>query len=311
MTHVATLVGARGAETLTSELLQAAARRLPGAGEPVILAPGEAADIPFAPGAAHGNRADGAFADAGYCKAAVSVLRLGLGSAAVDIFVQPQRNRRKKLLLADMDSTMIGQECIDELADFVGLKEKVAAITERAMRGEIAFEPALRERVSLLAGLDANVVDKAIEERITLTSGGRELVQTMRAHGAYTALVSGGFTLFTSRIAEKLGFDENRANELLVLGGVFVGAVVEPILGKAQKLATLEELTASHNLTPEETMAIGDGANDLSMLEAAGLGVAYRAKPAVASAAQARVDHGDLTALLFAQGFSAHEFVTE
>ena len=139
---------------------------------------------------------------------------------------------------------MIGQECIDELADFVGLKEKVAAITERAMRGEIAFEPALRERVSLLAGLDANVVDKAIEERITLTPGGRELVQTMRAHGAYTALVSGGFTLFTSRIAEKLGFDENRANELLVLGGVFVGAVVEPILGKAQKLATLEELTA-------------------------------------------------------------------
>ena len=311
MTHVATLVGAPGARTITPELLQAAARRLPGAGAPVFLAPGEAADIPFAPGAAHGNRDDAAFADAAYCKAAVSVLRLGLGSAPVDIFVQPLQNRRKKLLLADMDSTMIGQECIDELADFVGLKEKVAAITERAMRGEIAFEPALRERVSLLAGLDVGVVDKALEDRITLIPGGRELVRTMRAHGAYTALVSGGFTLFTSRIAEKIGFDENRANELVVRNGVFVGATVEPIFGKADKLAALEELTEKKELAIEETMAIGDGANDLDMLEAAGLGVAYRAKPAVASAAQARVEHGDLTALLYAQGFSAGEFVRE
>ena len=311
MTHVATLVGAPGAQTLNSELLQAAARRLPGAGQPIILAPHEAADIPFAPGAAHGNRAEAAFADAGYCRAAVSVLRLALGGAPVDIFVQPQANRRKKLLLADMDSTMIGQECIDELADFVGLKEKVAAITERAMRGEIAFAPALRERVSLLAGLDAGVVDKAIAERITLTPGGRALVQTMRAHGAYTALVSGGFTLFTAPIAAKIGFDENRANELLVMGGVFVGGVVEPILGKAEKLKTLLELTEQHKLTTEETMAIGDGANDLAMLEAAGLGVAYRAKPAVASAAQARVDHGDLTALLYAQGYRVQEFARD
>jgi phosphoserine phosphatase len=310
MTHVATLVGAPGAQTLNSELLQAAARRLPGAGEPLFLAPGEAADIPFAPGAAHGNRAEAAFADAGYCRAAVSVLRLTLGDAPVDIFVQPKLHRRKRLLLADMDSTMIGQECIDELADFVGLKDKVAAITERAMRGEIAFEPALRERVALLAGLDAGVVDKAIAERITLTPGGRTLVRTMRAHGAYTALVSGGFTLFTAPIAEMIGFDENRANELLVLGGVFVGGVVEPILGKAEKLATLLELTEQHKLAREETLAIGDGANDLAMLEAAGLGVAYRAKPAVASAAQARVDHGDLTALLYAQGFLAREFVS-
>jgi phosphoserine phosphatase len=311
MTHVATLVGAAGARTLTPEVLAAAAQRLPGAGEPVILAPGEAADITFAPGAAHGNRADGAFADAGYCKAAVSVLRLGLGSAPLDIFVQPVEGRRKKLLLADMDSTMIGQECIDELADFVGLKAKVAAITERAMRGEIAFEPALRERVALLAGLDAGVVDKAIEERITLTPGGATLVRTMRAQGAYTALVSGGFTLFTSRIGAIIGFDENRANVLLVENGRLVGAVQEPILGKAAKLATLEDLAARLQLTPDETMAIGDGANDLAMLEAAGLGVAFRAKPAVAAAAQARVDHADLTALLYAQGFSAEEFVTE
>ncbi|MGO9941570.1 MAG: phosphoserine phosphatase SerB [Rhodoblastus sp.] len=311
MTHVATLVGAPGAGTLTPEILAAAAKRLPGAGKPVILAPGEAADIPFAPGAAHGNRADGAFADAAYCKAAVSVLQLGLGAQPLDIFVQPLEGRRKKLLLADMDSTMIGQECIDELADFVGLKAKVAAITERAMRGEIAFEPALRERVALLAGLDAGVVDKAIEERITLTSGGTALVRTMRAHGAYTALVSGGFTLFTSRIAEKIGFDENRANILLVERGKFVGKVLEPILGKAAKLATLQDLAARKELELNETLAIGDGANDLAMLEAAGLGVAYRAKPAVATAAQARVEHGDLTALLFAQGFRAEEFVME
>jgi phosphoserine phosphatase len=310
MTHVATLVGAAGAQTLTPEALAAAAKRLPGAGEPVILAPGEAADIPFAPGAAHGNRADGAFADAGYCKAAMSVLRLGLGSAPLDIFVQPLEGRRKKLLLADMDSTMIGQECIDELADFVGLKERVAAITERAMRGEIAFEPALRERVALLAGLDAGVVDKAIAERITLTPGGVTLVRTMRAHGAYTALVSGGFTLFTARIAALIGFDEDRANVLLVEQGQLVGAVQEPILGKAAKLATLEDLAARLQLSLQETMAIGDGANDLAMLEAAGIGVAFRAKPAVAVAAQARVDHSDLTALLYAQGFHAEEFVT-
>ncbi|MGO8739513.1 phosphoserine phosphatase SerB [Rhodoblastus sp.] len=309
MTHVATLIGAPGAQALTSHLLAAAAQRLPGAGEAIVLSAGEAADIPFAPGAAHGNRDDGAFADAAYCRAAVSVLRLGLGGAPVDIFVQPVEGRRKKLLLADMDSTMIGQECVDELADFAGLKEMVAEITERAMRGEIAFEPALRERVALLAGLDAGVVDKAIQERITLTPGGRALVQTMRAHGAYTALVSGGFTVFTARVGEAIGFHENRANILEIENGRIAGRVAEPILGKAAKLATLKELTATHGLTHHETLAIGDGANDLAMLEEAGLGVAYHAKPAVAAAAQARVDHGDLTALLYAQGFARRDFV--
>ncbi|WP_298356322.1 phosphoserine phosphatase SerB [Rhodoblastus sp.] len=311
MTHVATLVGAPGAEILTPDLLAAAAKRLPGAGAPLTLSPGEAADIPFAPGAAHGNRDDGSFADAAYCRAASSVLRLGLGAAPVDIFVQPLEGRRKKLLLADMDSTMIGQECVDELADFVGLKDMVAEITERAMRGEVAFEPALRERVALLAGLDAGVVDKAIEERITLTPGGRALVQTMRAHGAYTALVSGGFTLFTAPICEAIGFHESRANVLEIENGRLAGRVAEPILGKAAKLATLKELTAAHGLAPHETLAIGDGANDLAMLEEAGLGVAFHAKPAVAAAAQARVDHGDLTALLYAQGYRKQDFVNE
>ncbi|MCW2317804.1 phosphoserine phosphatase [Rhodoblastus acidophilus] len=310
MTHVATLVGAADAQTISPDLIAAAARRLPGARDPEILAPNRAADIPFAPGAAHGNPDDGSFADVGYCRAAADVLRMTLGGAPVDIFVQPRAWRRKKLFLADMDSTMIGQECIDELADFVGLKEKVAAITERAMRGEIAFEPALRERVALLKGLDVSVVDEAIATRIVPNPGGRELVMTMRAHGAYAALVSGGFTVFTSAIAEKLGFQENRANVLKIEDGKFLGEVEEPVLGKAAKLAALLELRGLLELAPEETLAVGDGANDLDMLEAAGLGVAFRAKPAVASAAHARIDHSDLTALLFAQGYRLDEFVS-
>jgi len=310
MTHVATLVGAPGAEALTPEILAAAASRLPGALQPVVLARGEAADIPFAPGAAHGNHSDGAFADAAYCRAAMSVLRLGLGDAPIDVFVQPAAGRRKKLLLADMDSTMIGQECIDELADFVGLKAHVAAITEQAMRGEIAFEPALRARVALLEGLAETIVDRLVTERITLTPGGPALVATMRANGAHTALVSGGFTLFTSKIAAMIGFHENRANVLLVEAGRFTGFVAEPILGRAAKREALVELREWLALTPGETLAVGDGANDLAMLAEAGLGVAFRAKPAVAAAAHARIDHSDLTALLYAQGYRREEFVT-
>lgn len=309
LTHVATLVAAPGAGLLTDKLIAACQNRLPGAGDALVLSPDEAVDLPFAPGAAHGNRDDASFADAAYCRAATSVLKLALGGAKVDIFVQPLAHRRKKLLLADMDSTMIGQECIDELADFVGLKAQVSDITERAMRGEIAFEPALRERVALLKGLDASVVDEAIRDRISLTPGGRALVATMRAHGAFCALVSGGFTVFTQKIAEKIGFDDNRANILLIENGRFLGEVAEPILGKAAKLAALLDYSMRRGLSRDETLAIGDGANDLAMLEAAGLGVAFRAKPAVAAAAQARIDHGDLTALLFAQGFARHEFV--
>jgi phosphoserine phosphatase len=207
-----------------------------------------------------------------------------------------------------MDSTMIGQECIDELADFVGLKAHVAAITERAMRGEIEFEPALRERVALLKGLPVDVIDKVIEERITLTPGGRELVATMRAHGAYTCLISGGFTLFTKTIAEKIGFQENRGNELIVHDGKLTGEVKEPILGRDAKLATLIELREGFDLDNIDTLVVGDGANDLGMVQEAGLGVAYHAKPAVAAAAAARIDYGDLTALLYAQGFTREAF---
>jgi phosphoserine phosphatase len=204
---------------------------------------------------------------------------------------------------------MIGQECIDELADLVGKKAEVAEITERAMRGELVFETSLRARVALLAGLAADVVDRVIAERIKLTPGGTELVRTMRANGAYTALVSGGFTLFTSQIAARIGFHENRANTLLIEGGAFTGKVAEPILGREAKFETLVELRAAKGLVREETMAVGDGANDLSMIQEAGLGVAYHAKPAVAAAAGARIDHGDLTALLYAQGYRRDEFV--
>jgi phosphoserine phosphatase len=223
--------------------------------------------------------------------------------------VQPRALRRKKLFLADMDSTMIDQECIDELADFAGLKAHVAGITERAMRGDIEFEPALRERVALLRGLPVSAIHEVLKTRITATPGGRELVMTMRAHGAYTCLISGGFTLFTRAVAAEIGFQENRANELLTGDGKLTGEVREPILGRAAKLATLIELREAFDLDDIDTLVIGDGANDLGMIEAAGLGVAYHAKPAVAAAAAARIDHGDLTALLYAQGYRRDEFV--
>ena len=218
-------------------------------------------------------------------------------------------HRRKRLFLADMDSTMIEQECIDELAGTLGLKDRVAAITERAMRGEIAFEPALRERVALLKDIPVGAVDGLIAEHLTLTPGGRTLVRTMRAHGAHTCLVSGGFTLFTGPIAAMIGFDEHRSNVLGVADGRLTGRVEDPIVGKAEKRATLIALRGDLGLGAAETLAVGDGANDLDMLGEAGLGVAFRAKPAVAAAARVRVEHGDLTALLYLQGYAAAEFV--
>jgi phosphoserine phosphatase len=236
-------------------------------------------------------------------------LRQARGDLPIDIVVQPQAARRKKLFLADMDSTVIGQECVDELADLAGLKARVAAITERAMRGEIEFEPALRERVALLKGLPVSAIDEVLNKRITPTPGGRELVATMRAHGAYTCLISGGFTLFTRAVAAMIGFQEDRANELKVEDGKLTGEVAEPILGRAAKLATLVELREAFDLDDIDTLAVGDGANDLDMVREAGLGVAYHAKPAVAAAAATRIDHGDLTALLYAQGYRRDEFV--
>jgi phosphoserine phosphatase len=239
-------------------------------------------------------------------------VRAAVPGACVDVVVQPAGGRRKKLLLTDMDSTMIGQECIDELADYVGVKPQVAAITERAMRGEIDFAPALRARVALLKGLPATVVDEVIKDRIRLTPGARTLVATMRGNGAYACLVTGGFTLFTERIAAMLGFDESRANRLaLDADGRLTGEVCEPIFGREAKLSTLRELTERFRLRPDETLVAGDGANDIAMIEAAGLGVAYHAKPKVAAAAAASIQHGDLTALLYAQGYRCQEFVEE
>jgi len=233
-----------------------------------------------------------------------------IAGAPIDLVIQDQDTRRKKLLIADMDSTMIGQECIDELAAEVGLKDKVAAITARAMNGEIAFEPALRERVALLKGLPISVVDEVIAKRITLTPGGMELIATMKAKGYYTALVSGGFTVFTSRIAATLGFDENRANILLEENGHLTGFVAEPILGKQAKVDALEDISKKLGISPEEAMAVGDGANDLGMLHLAGAGVALHAKPAVAAEAKIQINHADLSALLYIQGYRKTDFVT-
>jgi len=237
-----------------------------------------------------------------------SRLQQALSGTPVDIVVQQNASRRKKILIADMDSTMIDQECIDELADEVGLKERVAAITARSMNGEIAFEPALRERVALLADLDTAVVGRIIANRITLAAGGRELVSTMKAAGAYAALVSGGFDVFTGPIAAKLGFDENRANRLLTKGDRLVGTVAEPILGRAAKAEALHDISARLGLTPADAIAVGDGANDLDMIRLAGSGVALHAKPAVAAEAGIRIDHGDLTALLYLQGYRRSDF---
>ena len=226
----------------------------------------------------------------------------------LDVNCVPAANRRKRVLLADMDSTMIGQECIDELADLAGVGERVAAITARAMSGEIGFDGALEERVALLEGLDEGALARVRDERLTFTPGGRELVATMRANGARTVLVSGGFTAFTGWVAERLGFDQHRANVLEVAEGRLTGTARKPYLGRAAKVEALEEVTAALGLTPADALCVGDGANDLGMIERAGLGVALHAKPAVAEAAPCRIDHGDLSALLFLQGYAREEF---
>jgi phosphoserine phosphatase len=293
MTHVATFIAPNA---LHSRALEKARALLPFSQTPVWLADGIAADIPFSAQ----NQIDQRALAARLCEAV---------GPRIDVVVQPVAHRRKKLFLADMDSTMIEQECIDELAAYVGLKEHVAAITERAMRGDIAFEPALRERVALLKGLPISAVDEVTDKHISLTPGGRALVMTMRAHGAHTCLVSGGFTLFTNRIAAAIGFDATHANVLKVEGDRLAGAVEEPIFGRVSKLETLRTLRARLGLAREESLVAGDGANDLDMILDAGLGVAYHAKPKVAEAAAARIDHADLTALLYAQGYRREEFV--
>lgn len=231
-----------------------------------------------------------------------------LQQQGVDLVIQPTANRRKKMLLADMDSTMIQQECIDELADEAGVGAHVADITARAMNGELDFEAALTERVGLLRDLPESVIGQVLASRITYMPGGMALVKTMKAQGAYAALVSGGFTAFTAQVAEALGFDENRANTLLVADGKLTGDVARPILGKAAKVTALEEITARLGISEADVLAVGDGANDLGMLGRAGAGVALHAKPSVQAQCDIRINHGDLTALLYIQGYARAEF---
>ena len=231
-----------------------------------------------------------------------------LQAQGVDLVIQPAADRRKRMLIADMDSTMIWQECIDELAAEAGVGAQVAGITARAMNGELDFEAALVERVGLLKGLETSVIDTVLADRITLMPGGSDLVATMRANGAHATLVSGGFVQFAGQIAARLGFDEYRANTLLAEAGKLTGDVARPILGRDAKVAALTETAARLSLTPDQVMAVGDGANDLGMLELAGTGVALHAKPAVAAQCDIRINHGDLTALLFIQGYRRDDF---
>jgi phosphoserine phosphatase len=290
---VATLIADPSTEPLSEATVDRAAQALNGIERRRWLDEGVAADLVFT----------------GDLKAKRAALESALSGDAIDVIVQPLAHRRKRLLIADMDSTLIGQECVDELAARVGVGERVAAITERAMRGEVAFAPALRERVALLQGLPETVIQDVLKDRITLSRGARTLVRTMRANGAYVAIVSGGFRQFTGAIRERLGADEDRANVLMIEGGRLTGQVMEPILGQDAKLRALKEIAAAIGLALDDTLAVGDGANDLPMLQAAGLGIAYRAKPKVAAGADARVERTDLSALLYAQGFARKDFV--
>jgi len=290
MQYVLTLIAARAATTLTGAAI-ARVRDATGGDAPNMLSPGEAIDIPVP------------------AVPPTLLVQAALEGAPVDAITTPVANRRKRLLVADMDSTIVTGETLDELAAFAGLKQRIAAITARAMNGELDFKAALRERVAMLAGLKLDALERTWE-RVQLTDGARELVATMRANGAYAVLVSGGFTFFTSRVAALCRFHEHRSNTLLDDGTALIGRVAEPILDRDSKLATLTGLAAERDLLPADTLAVGDGANDLDMLQAAGLGVAFHAKPVVASAARARVDHAGLRALLFAQGYRAADIVS-
>ena len=291
MPHIVTLVAARAATTLQPGTIAQVRNAVKG-GTPLVLSPGEAVDIP--------------------CPSApdIAAVRAALAGEAVDALAVHSRGRRKGLLIADMDSTIVTGETLDELAALAGFGEQVAAITRRSMNGEVDFADALRERVALLRGLKLEALERAWQG-VRLTEGAQTLVATMRAHNATTALVSGGFTFFTSRVAALCGFDVNRANTLVDDGAALTGAVGEPVLDRDAKLAALQELAEARGLKLAATLAVGDGANDLAMIMAAGLGVAYHAKPVVAAAARHRLDHADLRGLLFAQGYPASAFTPD
>jgi phosphoserine phosphatase len=287
MDSVLVLMAAPGSGAITSHVIDAL--RDHGAGEPHWLAPGEACEVEAFP--------------------RWPEFKLDLRDAPIDAAIVSIHNRRKRLLLADMDSTMIHQECIDELGVVAGVGDKIKGITARAMRGELDFDGALRERVALLKGLDVSVIAELLRERITFMGGGRTLLTTMRAHGAYAALVSGGFLSFTGPVAAHLGFHEHRANTLIEKNGKLTGEVGMPILGQQAKLDSLREIAVTRGLTSADAIAVGDGANDLAMLSEAGMGVALHAKPHVQQSSLIRINHGDLTALLYLQGYRKAQFV--
>ena len=276
-------------------LVARAATALPNAGRPDWLAADIAVDLPFDPGSGPTSASW------------TNGVRAACDGLPVDVVVQPAAGRRKGLLVADMDSTLIEQECIDELADAMGLRDIVSAITTRSMRGDVSFEASLLERVALLRGLDIGTATRIVVERISLMPGALALVHTMRAHGALTVIASGGFTLFTAHVAQALGMDRHYANSLVIENGRLDGTLREPIFGRASKRAVLRILRGELGLSPEQTLAVGDGANDVAMLDEAGLGVAFHAKPAVAAVARARIEHNDLTSLLYIQGYRADE----
>jgi phosphoserine phosphatase len=297
MSHVLTLIAPPGAHVALPEIADGLAAALKATRPPFWLAE-EACDIPF--------RA----ASEEELQAAWGALDAIPAGAPVDRFIQPVEGRRKRMLIADMDSTIIRQECLDEVARLAGIGPKIAAITERAMRGELQFEDALKERIGLLAGFPETRLREVLDKQIELTPGARELTATMRANGGRAVLVSGGFTFFTKAIAKRAGFDIDYGNSFIFEDGALAG-VAEPILGQNAKLETMEREAIQHGIGLTEIIAVGDGANDLAMLKAAGLGVAFHAKPIVAREARASVNHGDLTALLFLQGYRAEDFVSE
>ncbi len=288
MTYILTVIANREATGLTAAQIKHIRDAVQGA-PPTILSEGEAADIPT------------------QTPPDTAVLAKILANQPIDAITTKVRGRRKALLIADMDSTIVQGETLDELAAFAGLGERIAAITARAMNGELDFKDALRERVAMLKGLSIDALDRTWRN-VRLTPGARELVATMRARGALTALISGGFSFFTGKVAADLGFHTHRANTLLDDGAILTGAVGEPILDRDSKLAALKELAEQRGVKLSATLAVGDGANDLDMLRAAGLGVAFHAKPIVAQEAKAKVDHANLRALLFAQGYHASMF---
>ena len=291
MANVLTLI----ADPLEVDHVEAARRALDGAREVAWLARGKAAEFLFEGG----------------IPAAEKAARHALEGSPVDLLAQAAEGRRRRLLIADMDSTIITVECIDEMADMLGLRARIALITEQAMRGEIDFPAALRERAAMLAGLGLDDLERVYGERVRLTAGARALVRTMRTHGAFTALVSGGFSFFTGRVAAAAGFHDHQANELVIEDGRMTGKVSEPIIDSGAKLAALTRFAADHGLGMADTMAVGDGANDLPMIEAAGLGVAFHAQPIVEEKARARVAFNDLRALLYFQGYRDQEIVPD